>query len=93
MNCKICGNKAVEKFKAKILNKYEVKYFCCQNCGFLSTEEPYWLDEAYKSPINISDTGYLQRNINLSKKVVILLSLFFDKKRKFLDYAGGMAFL
>jgi hypothetical protein len=89
MNCKICGNKTEEKFKAKIINKYEVKYFYCQNCNFLSTENPYWLDEVYKLPINISDTGYLQRNINLLKKLIILLILFFDKNAKYLDYAGG----
>ena len=89
MLCKICGETAQEQFKAKILKKYNISYFYCNNRGFLQTEEPYWIQEAYKNPINKSDTGYLHRNIYLSKKLAILLMLFFDKKRKFLDYAGG----
>ena len=89
MNCKICKSKMQKIFDAKIMNKYEIDYFYCQNCGFLQTEEPYWLDEAYKDPIPITDTGYMQRNIYLSKITTILLLIFFDYKKKFLDYAGG----
>lgn len=74
---------------ARIMNKYDISYFYCENCGFLQTEEPYWLDEAYSESINVSDTGYIRRNINLPQKLTILLSLFFDKNGKFLDYAGG----
>ncbi len=89
MICKICNQKAKQIFTAHVLNKYDISYFYCEHCGFLQTEEPYWLDEAYKDSINISDTGYIQRNILLSEKLTVLLSLFFDKNGKFLDYAGG----
>jgi hypothetical protein len=89
MYCKICGKKAEKIFDAKILGKYKINYFYCNNCGFLQTEEPYWLDEAYKDPITLTDTGYMQRNLYLSRKVTALLTLFFDYKKKFLDYAGG----
>ncbi len=89
MNCRICGTESNFIFSAKILNKYDVKYFHCSNCGFIQTEEPFWLKEAYSRPINISDTGYLQRNINLSKFTTTILTLFFNSKGKFLDYAGG----
>lgn len=89
MICKICTQQTNQIFQSKILNKYKVDYFYCRHCGFLQTEEPYWLGEAYKESINISDTGYMQRNLNLSKKLIILLRLFFDKNAKFLDYAGG----
>jgi len=89
MQCKICNQHTHQIFTAKILNKYDINYFHCEHCGFLQTEEPYWLDEAYSESINLSDTGYLQRNITLSKKVTILLSLFFNRNGKFLDYAGG----
>lgn len=89
MNCKICNTKTKQVFSAKILNKYEIDYFYCEHCGFLQTEEPFWLEEAYGESINVSDTGYMQRNLLLSKKLTILLSLFFDKKAKYLDYAGG----
>jgi len=89
MRCKVCTNKVEKIFDAKIMNKYKIDYFYCRSCGFLQTEEPYWLDEAYKEPITLTDTGYMQRNINLSKMVATILLLFFDYKRKFLDYAGG----
>jgi len=60
-----------------ILNKYTIDYFHCPNCGFLQTQEPFWLDEAYKDPINISDTGYLSRNIYLSKKLTVSFRFIF----------------
>jgi hypothetical protein len=90
MKCKICSTSNKYVFSAKILNKYKIKYFLCPNCGFLQTEEPYWIEEAYKDPISLSDTGYMQRNINLSKKVSILLRLlFYGRDENYLDYAGG----
>lgn len=89
MKCKICDKESSPIFSAKILKKYEILYFYCENCGFLQTEEPYWIKEAYVKSINNSDTGYLQRNLKLSQKLTILLSLFFDKNGIFCDYAGG----
>ncbi len=89
MNCKICNNTAEEIFKEKIMNKYVIQYYKCYNCGFIFTEEPFWLDEAYKSPINFSDTGLLDRNILLTKMTAVILYSSFNRKGKFLDYAGG----
>lgn len=89
MNCKICNQINMPVFNTKILNKYDIKYFHCASCGFLQTEEPFWLQEAYSESINISDTGYIQRNLSLSKQLTILLSLFFDNNGEYLDYAGG----
>lgn len=89
INCKICGNTSSLAFTEKVLNKYDVKYFKCDSCGYLFTESPYWLDDAYKSPINISDTGIMMRNIHFSKIVSSIIYFCFDKSAKFLDYAGG----
>lgn len=66
MICKICAKQSNQIFKTKILNKYDISYFHCKHCGFLQTEEPYWLDEAYAESINMSDTGYMQRNLMLA---------------------------
>ena len=60
MICKICNKANDSIFTLKILNKYEIKYYHCSWCGFLQTEEPYWLDEAYSESINVS---YMQRNL------------------------------
>lgn len=89
MICRICSAESNYIFSAKILNKYKIGYYYCQKCGFLETEEPYWLEEAYKFPINISDTGLIQRNVYLSKKVAVLLYFIFGKNENYLDYAGG----
>lgn len=76
-------------FKAMVLGKYQVCYYHCPQCGFLQTEDPYWLNEAYDDPINVEDTGLLSRNIYFSKTTSLLIFFLFDKNGKFLDYAGG----
>lgn len=93
MNCKICRSTTKEAFKTKILGKHDVTYFFCDNCGFLQTQEPFWLAESYKDPINLSDTGYVTRNVYLSKKTLVLFSVLFGRKHVFLDYAGGYGML
>jgi hypothetical protein len=71
------------------MNTYNVSYYQCNKCGFIQTEEPYWLDEAYKRPINVCDTGIMQRNIGLSKQTSTIIRTAFNKDAHFLDYAGG----
>ncbi|MCX6138976.1 MAG: class I SAM-dependent methyltransferase [Ignavibacteriales bacterium] len=78
-----------QRFHVLVLQKYDVMYYRCIRCGFVQTEEPFWLDEAYASPINREDVGLLNRNILFSHYVAIILSAAFDKHELFLDYAGG----
>ncbi len=89
MNCKVCKNKTTKIFNSLVLHKYSVDYFQCANCGLLFTEEPYWLKEAYARPINLSDTGLLDRNMYFSKVLSVLIYFYFNKNGSFLDYAGG----
>ena len=89
MNCRVCNFESSPVFKALILGKNQVQYFKCNNCGYLFTEEPYWLNEAYSSAINISDTGLMGRNTYYSKVVSVLTYFLFNKNGKFVDYAGG----
>jgi hypothetical protein len=88
-NCKICGHRSQSLFRAKLIKKYNVTYFQCPRCSFVQTEKPYWLKEAYVTPINISDTGIVSRNLSLCKATASILYLFFDQHKSFLDYAGG----
>ena len=88
-SCIVCDSKITYLFNADILKKYSVKYFFCSNCGHIQTEKPYWLDEAYNNPINDSDTGILQRNLNYSNRLAPLLWKEFGKRGKYLDWAGG----
>jgi len=87
--CKICSKTSSKIFRQRILDKYDVDYFQCSSCGFIQTEEPYWLKESYLSPINTEDTGIIKRNILLAKRTSAVLYFMFDKKGAFLDYGGG----
>lgn len=89
IQCNICRSPSNEIFEAEVLARYRVKYFYCPACGFLQTEYPHWLDEAYQDAINAYDTGIMARNLQLSRTVSVFLYLLFDRNGKFLDYAGG----
>ncbi len=89
MNCKICGKHTKFFNSAVIIHKYSIKYYRCSFCGFVQTENPYWLEEAYSRPINISDTGIMTRNLQNTNFVSALLCAFFNIDGKFLDYGGG----
>lgn len=89
MNCRICDTETEFFSDAKILFKYDIKYYKCPNCGFVQTETPYWLDEAYSEVINKSDIGLIQRNLEASKITKSIIKYHFNSKAKFLDYGAG----
>jgi Methyltransferase domain len=89
MQCKACLV-ATEPFRrAIVLGKHDVQYFLCTQCGFVQTEEPFWLDEAYDRAITASDVGLLGRNIYTAKVTIAMIRAFFDGSGRFLDYGGG----
>lgn len=87
--CKICNSPSDFLFEDKILNKHSVKFYRCLKCNFIQTEDPHWLDEAYSSAICQKDTGLMQRNLEIAKRVPAIIFYFFDPNKSFLDYAGG----
>lgn len=89
ITCKICKASVKELFKAEILNKYQVQYYKCTTCGFIQTEEPFWLNEAYSSAITALDIGLLHRNNTFLPVTMALINNFFDRDGKFIDYGGG----
>lgn len=89
MQSKITGADTTLLFTAKILNKYDVKFYRSNDTGFIQTEEPYWLQEAYSSAITKLDVGLVYRNITLRERIGPLLLTYFNKNGVFLDYAGG----
>lgn len=93
MKCKICRSDTKKIDRSTILNKYDVDYFQCPSCGFVQTEEPYWLNESYSDAISVSDTGMMSRNLMFSKLATTILSILIDKKGEFLDYGGGYGIL
>lgn len=93
MSCRICNGPEHLAFSRRLLGKYDVSYYYCESCGFLHTEDPYWLEEAYSSAIADADTGLIQRNLYISKVLTPLLFFLFDKRGTYLDIAGGYGML
>jgi hypothetical protein len=89
MKSKITGGVTDLIFKARVLNKYEVNYYKCRQTGFIQTEEPYWLTEAYSSAITKLDLGLPFRNESFREKVIRIINKYFEQDARFLDYAGG----
>lgn len=89
MNCNICGAQTKPLYKAVILGRHKIQYYHCDECGFMQTEEPYWLEEAYSDVISVSDTGIMARNIYFSNVSKIILALICNRNGRFLDFGGG----
>lgn len=89
IKCLICNNNTKPVFTACVLHQYDVSYHRCTCCGFIQTDTPYWLDEAYSSAITSMDIGLVYRNLVYSPQVEHVIKSSFDYKKKFLDYAGG----
>jgi hypothetical protein len=93
MECTICESNAERVFEHKVLGRHHVAYHLCPNCGFLFTEKPHWLEEAYVDAVSATDTGILRRNIEVSAQVSALLFACFPATARFLDFAGGYGLL
>jgi hypothetical protein len=87
--CKICGMPSEFFDEAKILRKFLIKYFRCATCGFIQTETPYWLDEAYSSAIAKQDTGILERNLLNRELTTAVLNLLCPEAESSVDFGGG----
>jgi len=93
MECKICNNKVSPAFTKNILGKYNVTYYKCDFCEFIQVENPYWLNEAYQEAISDFDIGLVDRNLRLSEITRSIIKVAFNKKLKFIDFAGGYGLL
>lgn len=89
VHCNICHSTSLPLEKAVIINKYQIQYYSCGNCGFIQTEFPYWLEEAYSSVIARSDIGLIGRNMKFTNFCSAVIPLFFSSNHAFLDYGGG----
>jgi hypothetical protein len=93
MQCNICKSDSLPFAKGIVLDKYDIQYYLCGHCGFIQTESPYWLEEAYLSPIATSDIGLIGRNIKLASLCSALIPISYDPSASFLDYGGGNGML
>lgn len=93
MICTICHATAQPRFTALVLEKYTVQYYRCSGCGFIFTESPYWLAEAYTEPITRLDVGLVYRNEQMAGVTQAVIQTWFDSRKKFIDYGGGYGML
>ncbi len=87
--CKICCSDIQCIFSDVVLGKYNVNYYQCEQCGFIQTESPFWLEESYASAITSLDLGYTSRNLLCRDISAELIQGCFNPEGKFLDYGGG----
>lgn len=91
--CRLCGNLSHRLFSGTLLGRHEVSYFECPSCSYVQTETPHWLDEAYREPINVTDTGILRRNIVNARIVQATMLALPANDAPLVDFAGGYGLL
>lgn len=91
--CRCCGSSNTFYLRDGDLIGLIVSYFECEDCGYVQTQQPYWLDKAYSAVINASDTGVMRRNYVNTRNVVVTLMMLGLTKGRVVDFAGGYGFL
>ncbi len=76
-------------FTARVLGRYDVRYFRCRRTGFIQTETPYWLQEAYSDAITALDLGLLSRNLKARRFTAMFIDRFLSQEGAFVDFGGG----
>ncbi len=87
--CRICQKNAPLFAKAVVLRRHSVDYFRCGACGFIQTQEPTWLDEAYSEAIAAGDIGLVGRNLFLAGITHSVIETCLNPGGRFVDFGGG----
>ncbi len=91
-SCRICMQPSRFAFSQRLMGN-DVSYFDCPTCGYLQTEAPYWLKQAYSNAINDRDTGILVRNEQNVGRVIMTLLALGKLGGSVIDHAGGYGVL
>lgn len=91
MDCAICLSRMDDCFTEEVMHKYKANYKICSKCGFLTVQDPFWLEESYSRAVAVADTGLVMRNISLASKVAGVLYWIAGERGRgqYLDVAGG----
>ena len=92
-DCRLCASHSVNFIFKQIIFSQSICYYECSVCGYVQTEYPYWLDKAYSSAINNSDTGIMARNQFNVGYVLATLSTLNKMNGIVVDCAGGYGIL
>lgn len=91
-NCCICDGHVELHVTLQLLQKYDVKFYRCKLCGFIQSEEPYWLDEVYALPIDVIKAVDSGRHMRATKNTKFMSQFIDDNDlapAKYLDYGSG----
>lgn len=93
--CPICSGALGDAFEATVLGRHRARYEHCAACGFLRAREPHWLAEAYSTAIAATDTGVVERNLAIARRLASLLHFGLGERGagRYLDAAGGSGLL
>src|ERR1700740_257975 len=91
--CRVCSSPAAFIERAMLLRKHETCFFRCGQCGFIQTEDPWWLEEAYSSAIARQDVGICSRNLTNVEVTSAILRILFEPNMRCLDFGGGHGML
>lgn len=89
MKSKLTGGPTTPLFTATVLGRHQVTYHRCDQTGFIQTDEPHWLDEAYSEAITQLDIGLLGRNLSKVELTCRSLHKITPNGERYLDYGGG----
>lgn len=88
-SCPICDNEAEQLFTITVLKKHKGKVHRCPACGHGFFAAPFWLKEAYTSPIASLDVGLVSRNLYFKNITCLYLEKFWPSIGRCIDFAGG----
>lgn len=91
-SCPCCLSSLSDFGSAVVLGHVPVRYFRCTGCGFVCTEEPSWLEEAYATAIAGDDTGLLSRCFKLASMTEGIVRTL-PPGGRYLDWGGGYGVL
>jgi hypothetical protein len=90
--CRVCSSGTTQIFTGTLIGQ-QVDYFECTYCGYVQTEDPHWLDQAYAEAINDSDTGIMVRNFKHASIVLSTMWMLGKLDGNMVDCAGGYGIL
>jgi len=92
--CRLCAGTTHHLFNLQVMDRYDVRYMECDDCGSAQTEAPHWLAEAYAIPGVHVDVGQAARVVATWLRLNSLFEqIGVDKDARCVDYGGSAGLL